>query len=288
MPSSTFPFFTPLETPGLITFPPEPPSAMPASADRQYQKSAPFWYDPTTGKRGDRITWWVPKEDVGAFLQWVGGSVQPLPSSWGTIYRLVRMQNPDDAGQYAIRAEVDWRGNSLDESMYSSALITVDFGTPEFEDAGDTPYADVDTDFSAQGITLPGRYLRVQSSGECLNRDDFKAVGAASYVLTAYNCPGVNAAIINAALTNPVNSTTLYLPEIGPVDPGYALLRTYKKSKKFYLGGVPSQNIMFHIDLRFGLTWQETIHRGAVETITHPDGSLLYGTSDLNLLMTAT
>jgi hypothetical protein len=272
---------------GLITFPGSFPSAFPATAERQYRKSAPFWYDPVTGRRGDRITWWIPREDVGDALTWVGGQAELVPSSWGSIYRVVRMRNPDDEGQYAVKAEIEWRGNSFDGDMYSSALLTVDFATPEYEDTGDTPYADINTDYSAQGITLPGRYLRIESSGECLHRDDFKAIGSASYVLTAYKCPSLNPAIIAPCLENPVNSAPFYLPRFGTVDPGYALLRTYKEGAKFSLGGLPSIDVSYHIDIRFGLTWQQTIHRGAVETVTHPDGSYLYGTSDLNVLMTA-
>jgi len=269
----------------LITFPGSFPSAFPASAERQYKKSAPFWYDPTSGRRGDRVTWWLPRADVGAALMWVGGQAQSITSSWGSIYRVVRMPSPDDAGQYAVKADVEWMGNSYDNDMYSSALLTVDFATPEFEDGGDTPYADIETDYSTQAISLPGRLLRIQSSGEQLLRDESKIIGATSYTMTIYNCPSLVPAVIANALTNPVNSEPFYLPRFGTVDPGYALARSYKMGQKYYLGGQVSINVSFQIEVRFGLTWQQTIHRGDVETIVHPDGSLLYGTSDLNVLL---
>lgn len=270
---------------GLITFPGSFPSAFPATAERLRKKSAPFWYDPTSGKRGDRISWWLPREDVGAALQWVGGQAQSIASSWGSIYRVVRMQSPDDQGQYAVRAEVEWAGNSFDSDQYSAAILTVDFATPEFDTEGSTPYAEIDTEFSAQGITIPGRYLRAETSGEMLNRDAFKVVGSASYILTAYNCPSLVPAVINTAMNSPVNSAALYLPRFGTIDPGYAILRSYKVGQKYYLGGQASMNVSFHIDIRFGLTWQQTLHRGVADNINHPDGSLLYGTSDLNNLL---
>lgn len=269
----------------LLSFPPTVPDAIPPDADRLRAKSAPFWYENQTGKRGDRITWWLPRDQVGAFLMYVGGKPQSIMTSWGgAVLRIVPMQNPDDLGQYAFRAEVDWGGNSFDEDQYSSAKVTVDFKTPDYEIAGPTPYASLKMAASHEGISIPGCYLIAESTSEALGKDSYIAIPSVTYIITLYKATQVNYGAIESAMIAPVNSTTLYLPNGIQVAPGYALFSTVEDDIQVFLGGVPSRTVSYRIRFRKYLTWQQILHKGIPTRVLQQNGNLLYATSDLNSL----
>jgi hypothetical protein len=262
---------------------------MPVGVERLFD-GHDFSFSPWTGQGRETFEFWVDAADYDATIEAIIGPVTTFSSGWGaSVSRRLPMEHPYRPGLRAVNASVRGRGKSSATNLYSSYQFRVDFEVPPYEAGGDTPMMSVRRAYSANFVTIPGKFLHMETpvAGVVrpLEHDQAVPIPQVAYQLTLFGVGATNVAAIAAACAAPMNSTTLVLRG-ATAEPGYALFGGVEDQHDFGVSGQVTKAVSYRFLLRSGLRFDQIISpfTGLPDRPLKMDNQPIVAASDLNLL----
>lgn len=217
--------------------------------------------------------------DMITFLQFVGGTSETITVGSTTYERIVPLKHPYFPAMVAVGARAQGIGTALAVAPgWSDWVVEVDFAVVPYSFGGDQPYLTIRRKYGASAITLPGRAYAI--SGVPLNHDVAVMIPEVVYSVTAYNVPSMDDTVFKT-LVGKVNSTTFlgYTPETVRFD-------GIEDEIVMTIGFTQNRTVSMAITWR-PRSWNEVLLPSGVwaAPINIADGTKLYGSGDLNLLL---
>jgi hypothetical protein len=214
------------------------------------------------------------------FFNQVFNATYTIPSTYGSITRVFRMQHPEYPTFYASAFRLELTGNasgSAVSQMFSDVKFSIDFSTVPYGIAGATPFSAWNIDQGSIYTTQPGRKFAFPSN-EPLDQDAGQWAVLNSYTFTLYNCPIINDSAIDICAGCVNNAAFQGRPA------GTLLFGGCRSSIQTNVGGA----ISYQMDLSFtyrSYPWNMAYKaNGVLDFPLDPSGNPPYNTADFTTL----
>lgn len=186
--------------------------------------------------RTAQITFITDQSNLIPFITIVDGVVESVPYTGGTTDRIVTLQHPLYPSLYSSGYTCEMFGEASAtstalEDLHSKVRVTVDFRTTNYPTSGSEPYMTWEAKGTGVYTSIPGRKMKF-STGEVLGQEAGFFDGQTQYVLTLYQAPQLNDALIDTYLNKYNLDTFKGKP------PGSLLFNTWGSSFEVSSGGV--------------------------------------------------
>jgi hypothetical protein len=178
------------------------------------QGNGQFDFEATVASTSHRVTFCVPWEGLGAFVQFC---LMGVAASGGTFVRTLPLESPyASIFPNTFASRVSGKGDGSDTSvtdarLFADCILTVQFETLQYALEGGGAFIEINYGGSADYDTFPSAQLQF-SGGEKIDHDAGVLVGQESIQVTAHNVPDPAAflAVVNP-LKGKVNSVALVI-----------------------------------------------------------------------------
>lgn len=243
-----------------------------------------YLYDPkpTLGADGQKwtasLSFLIPQSILIPFVEVIAGRPESVSYSGGSVDRIVMLQHPIYDWLWSSSFQCESFGEasaSSDElvDLHSHVKVHVQFSSPSYPTSGGEPYLTWETKSGGLYATIPNRKMKF-STGEVLGADAGVHYTQTAYVLTLYQCPTLNDAVLET-----FNGTINNAPFRGKPT-GQLRFDSWGGSFQIGSGGVIqwTRQIMFTYQSHH---WNKYFRTdGVLDTATDPAGNPTYGLAD--------
>lgn len=172
---------------------------LPASSVRLYKETR---WGIVKGAITAHATWKCAYADL---VQWLTIANGTLENVFNGVQRFVPLRFPDATALLATNVDVKLTGYDYALNLYSTAVIDVDFSTPQFDMTGQNAFLTENMRFGGNMITLPGSSYHFPSDSSKVNQDVGRFVPEVELNITKQMVPGLDVTTI-LSLTGKVNN----------------------------------------------------------------------------------